>query len=512
VGGQKRVKPGHYATRTLEQELRPTPGGESFVLLLLRGRAMGRSWPCQGTLLIGRDARADVTVTDDSVSRRHAKMEIHADGRWWIQDLDSRNGVFVNGRAVGSAILQPGDRVQIGENCIFKFARSDALERQLVEAQKLEAVGRLASGIAHDYNNVLMVISANASYLQDALRPGVSLDIDDVMESVSMIQSAADRAADVTRQLLDFARKETEQRSHLNVASVVRGALDMASRAVGPNVAIEAKYDDKVDIRGAEGRLTQVVLNLCLNASDAMPKGGRLRVAVRALVLDSPTKSPIDAVPAGDWAVISVSDDGLGISSKNRDRIFEPFFTTKPVGQGTGLGLPMVHGIVTQHGGYVTVNSEPGLGTTFTIYLPRVDHQRSEAVRRTLTAPMSGGKVLLIDDDEHVRRATGRLLKSAGYEVLAADGGQTGIDLFIANPNAFQFVLLDLVMPGMSGLQTYRKLRMLSPSTIVILCSGGGKNKASQALEEGADGFVHKPFSLEDLMSAYADAQIKQFG
>ncbi len=512
MGGHKDAKTSPFDTRTLERKLTPPTGQEGYVLLLLRGKATGRSWPCTDRLTIGRDSRAQVTVTDDSVSRRHAQIQRHTDGEWRVHDLDSRNGVFVNGEPIKSAVLRPGDRIQIGEHCIFKFSRVDALEKQLVEAQKLEAVGRLASGIAHDYNNVLMVISANASYLQESMRLGVSPDVEDVMESITMIKSAADRAADVTRQLLDFARKGTENRDRVDLAAVIQGAIDMASRAVGPNVQIESSIDKRIDVEGAESRLTQILLNLCMNADDAMPDGGALEISLTSMVIDAPTGGATEAIPSGDWAVITVADSGTGIDPEHRDRIFEPFFTTKAVGQGTGLGLPMVYGIVTQHGGHITVSSVPGSGTAFTIYLPKIDHRRSEKVTRTATNPLQSGRVLLVDDDEYVRRATIRLLGAANYEVTEADGGHQAIELFKRDPDSFQFVLLDLVMPEMSGLETYRHLRKISESAIIILCSGGGKNRANVALAEGANGFINKPFGLEDLAAAFADAQMKQFG
>lgn len=504
---------GHGITRTVELDLQPSFADDTYVLLLLRGRVVGRAWPCEHELIIGRDPRADIAITDDSVSRRHARLELGDDGRWRIVDLDSRNGVFVNGNLVKEEVLNPGDRIHIGEGCIFKFSQTDALERQLLESQKLEAVGRLASGIAHDYNNILMIISANAAYLQDSIRPGVTPDIEDMMESVDMIHAAAERAAGITRQLLDFARRRTERQDRVSLADVAADAVDMARRAVGRDVLIETDIDERIVVQGAEGRLTQVILNLCLNSSDAMPNGGTIRLEVRSMSIDTPSGLQGAAVPAGEWAVLSVSDEGTGISAADRARIFEPFFTTKPVGQGTGLGLAMVYGIVTLHGGYITVDSVKGQGTLFSIYLPRLAYTRVESVsERLVTPPMGGGSILLVDDDDDVRRATGRLLGAAGFEVTEADGGRAAIDFFLPNPAAFQFVLLDLVMPDMSGLETYRSLRAISASAIIILCSGGGRNKASRALEEGADGFVSKPFDVKSLMSALADARIKKLG
>ncbi len=508
MGGDEEAGQGHIITRALERELKPEPHEDGFVIVLLRGKVLGRAWPCRDRLIIGRDPRAEITVADDSVSRRHARVERGDDGSWWIVDLDSRNGVYLNGHSVQRAAMRPGDRIHIGERCIFKFSRSDALERQMVESQKLEALGRLASGIAHDYNNILMVISANAAYIQESFRPGVTPDIPDLLVSLSMINDATKRASQITGQLLDFARKGTERPERVNLGQLTRGAIEMANRALNSNVVVHTDIDDFIVVAGAEGRLSQVVLNLCLNASDAMVDGGVITLSVGSTTLGARVEDDSYAVPAGDWALLTVTDTGSGISEEERARIFEPFYTTKRVGHGTGLGLAMVYGIVTQHGGHIVVSSESGEGAVFKVYLPRLEYREPEKHRREVTPPVVGGGVLLVDDDYDVRWATRRLLEAAGFTVTEVSGGREAVHVFQSESKAYQFVLLDLVMPGMSGLETYRELRAISPSAIILLCSGGGKNQADVALAEGANGFVGKPYTLKMLMAAFADARI----
>jgi PAS domain S-box-containing protein len=339
------------------------------------------------------------------------------------------------------------------------------LEEQLRHSQKMEAVGRLAGGIAHDFNNLLLAIDLNLDLMA---RAG---DIARRDHFAGEARHATQRAADLTRQLLALGRKAQAELELLDVNAVVQGMLTLVGRLIGENIEIDVDLAESLPpVRADAAQLEQVVLNLCLNARDAMPEGGRLSIATRLTAADAVSGA---RAGDGDWVALRVTDSGIGMSPEVRERAFEPFFTTKSKGKGTGLGLATVYGVVEQHGGSVRVESELGRGATFEVLLP------AAAGTPALPAPRSGPPalggqetVLLAEDEAGVRDAVVALLEGAGYRVLVANDGEEAVVLFERHAAEVAVVLFDVVMPRLGGPVAALRIRALAPETPVILSSG----------------------------------------
>jgi len=368
------------------------------------------------------------------------------------------------------------------------------------QSQKLEAVGLLAGGIAHDFNNLLVGILGYAELLRDEAPPG-SLE----EEGARTITQAATRAAELTRQLLAFARLGPRREAEVDLHAIVREVAALLGRTLDKSIRIETLLlAEPSTARGDPGQLQQVILNLAVNARDAMPSGGTLRLesAVRDL---GPGESPRGGAP-GRYLELAVSDTGVGIPPEHLERIFEPFFTTKPEGKGTGLGLATVYGIVKAHGGAVSVETAVGKGTRFRVLLP-LAQPAAEGARAAAdeAAPRGQGRVLLVDDEEAVRRTGARVLESLGYSAVPASGGQEALDWLAANPGPLAAVVLDLSMPGLDGAETFRRMRALRPDLRIIVSSGFDRTGAAQALlDAGAVAFVQKPYRVRDFARALA--------
>ena len=386
-------------------------------------------------------------------------------------------------------------------------ARADEarLEQQLREAQKLEAVGRLAHGVAHDFNNLLTVVGTSARFVREAvcdvLPPALAAE---AQADLDEIDRAVRSAGTLTRQLLGFGRPHEPAARPTCVADVVRGVEQMAVRVVGGDVEVAALLDPAAGtVLADRGQLEQVLLNLVVNARDAMPHGGVLLLEARPAASDELAR---DGVPAGPWAVVEVSDTGVGIDDATRGRLFEPFFTTKPPGSGTGLGLATVYGIVTRAGGHVRVRSVPDRGTTFTVYLPRGsdNHDQAPVVPAAdgtcapATAPRAhpGETVLVVEDETAVRHAARRVLERHGYRVLEARHGVDGLRAWAAYGGAagdVHLVLTDQRMPEMGGQELVPRLRARRPQQAVLVMTG---------LADDADRgtpVVSKPFGAVEL-------------
>ena len=409
------------------------------------------------------------------------------DGSWtWVRAqvraLRDENGAIVE--MVGSLI----DATEFRE-----------LEEQLRHALKMEAVGRLAGGVAHDFNNILTAITGHSELLLQDLAPH-----DPMRPDVEEVRQAANRAAALTRQLLAFSRKQVLRPEPLDLGIVVMDMDRMMRRVVDENIDLITNVPSGLGFVEADrSQIEQVLVNLVVNARDAMPRGGRLSIDLHLQEGAGATVRDHVRVPAGDYLVLSVSDSGCGIPDDVLPRIFEPFFTTKPAGQGTGLGLSTVYGIVKQSGGFVWVRSEPGRGTTFDIQLPRIVHADvAEATRApTSTAPHGTETILLVEDDDSVRGLADRILRRLGYTVVAAENG--GEALLIArrrNLTSIDLLLTDVIMPQMSGSDLADELRRVHPELKVLFMSGYSEEAvvANGVLQAGA-ALLEKPFTSPSL-------------
>ncbi len=373
------------------------------------------------------------------------------------------------------------------------------LEEELRHAQKMEAVGRLAGGVAHDFNNLLTGIVSAAHFLRESLEPAHPGrgDVGEILE-------AADRAAALTRQLLAFSRRQVLAPRVIDVSASVRSVERMLRRLIGEGVSLEVRLPGKpVSVRADPSQIELVVLNLAVNARDAMPGGGRLAIEVAEVEARDPARPSDPALPAGALVALSVSDSGAGMDEATRARVFEPFFTTKPAGKGTGLGLSTVYGIVTQSGGTVRVQSAPGRGTTFRVYLPRCEPEEAAPEARP-AAPARGGTetVLLVEDEDVVRDLARRALAASGYRVLAADGPEAALRLARDEPGPVDLLLTDVILPGSTGPALARRLLELRPAARVLFMSGytGGQLEEDGVLPAGT-AFVQKPFDPDGLLA-----------
>ena len=380
-----------------------------------------------------------------------------------------------------------------------------ASEDQLRHAQKMEAIGGLAGGIAHDFNNILTAIRTYNNFLLEDLPAGhVSR-----REAVG-IAKAVDHAANLTRQLLAFSRRQIMQPRVMNLNDTVHDLEQMLARVLGFSIQIVTQLDaDLGTVNADPGQIEQVLMNLALNARDAMADGGKLRIETCNATLDGTYMKQHGATEPGEYVMIAVRDTGTGMDRATQARIFEPFFTTKESNKGTGLGLAMVYGIVKQSGGYVWVYSEPGQGTTFKIYLPRVDDAVQPLHRDALRlSDLRGSEtVLLVEDEEPVRETSARLLRRAGYTVIETENGADALAAFQQNAAAIDVVVTDMVMPAMGGRDLARKIRSIDPVLPILFVSGYTDD--DELRKSGLDDrsfFIEKPFVPEALLAKLREA------
>jgi signal transduction histidine kinase/ActR/RegA family two-component response regulator len=369
------------------------------------------------------------------------------------------------------------------------------LEQQLLQSQKMEAVGQLAGGIAHDFNNLLQAILGNVD-----LAAGGLPQPDPAREYLHTVKQAGLRAAELTRALLAFSRKTISMPRPLDLRDSVGEVVQFLRHAIDPRIVIETSAPPELwSVHADPSQMHQVLMNLCVNARDAMPHGGRLTIALENLTRDG-----------NEFVRLTVGDTGTGMDAETRRRMFEPFFTTKELGKGTGLGLAVVYGIVTQHKGALTADSEQGRGARFVIELPR-STQTLEIAGPPACRPApekSGGEtVLVVDDDEVVRRVACRILTRAGYAVLEAEDGVRAVSIYRQERNRIAAVLLDLTMPERSGVEVLADLRRIDPAVRVVLCSGYSVEAQGLDLAQlGATGFLQKPYSFDEISRAIRQA------
>jgi nitrogen-specific signal transduction histidine kinase len=380
------------------------------------------------------------------------------------------------------------------------------LEEQFRQAHKMEAVGRLAGGVAHDFNNVLTVIRAQTEFLL------ADLPADDPRRAeVLEIQSAADRAAAFTRQLLAFSRRQLLQPEVLELNEIITGMEMMVRRLVGEDVVLLIKLDPQIPRVWADpGQLQQVIMNLVVNARDAMPRGGTLLIETAVVELDEHYPRQHPTAKPGVHVVLVVTDTGCGMDPATRFRIFEPFFTTKEPGKGTGLGLSTVYGIVKQSGGHIWVYSEVGRGTTFKLYFPpHYGATKTVPIQPAVPLPplASGATILLVEDERPVRSTVRRLLERHGYRVLEAANGLDALELVTSRASEINLVLSDMVMPGMGGTELAGRVRVIAPKLPVLLMTGYTEEAITRAGERPLDEhIIEKPFTLTTMLQKVSTA------
>ncbi|HMP55407.1 MAG TPA: response regulator [Novosphingobium sp.] len=372
------------------------------------------------------------------------------------------------------------------------------LKRQVAQATKMQAVGQLAGGVAHDFNNVLTAILGTCDLMLLRHTPGDS-DYDDIVQ----IRANSNRAASLTRQLLAFSRQQTLRPEVLQMPDVVTDVSQMLRRLIGEKIRLDVRHDrDLGPVRADPGQLEQVIVNLCVNARDAMGGKGVLSLRTRRFTATDVRAMRSDILPVADYTALEVQDTGSGIAPDHLGKIWEPFFTTKDQGKGTGLGLSTVYGIVKQSGGFIFADSELGRGTTFTVYLPV--HRGEEPVRTAVAASpraqwSGGGRVLLVEDEDTVRMVAERALTRAGYSVVVARDGEEGLEK-VESGDGFDLIVTDVVMPGMDGPAMARAIRKLAPAMPVLFMSGYAEEQLRRDIDlEGVD-FLPKPFSVPQIV------------
>jgi signal transduction histidine kinase len=369
----------------------------------------------------------------------------------------------------------------------------ERLREQFIEAQKMEAIGTLAGGLAHDMNNVLAGILSLAELVREVTTiPTARVDLDDII-------AACRRGGEMTRNMVAFSRRGTYRKERTDLEQVARQVIAMLSRSAPKRIRITLEVTGTLEVDGDAAQLAQALVNLCLNSIDAIANDGEIAVALYTTTF-APGPAP-NGLPPGSYVVMSVIDTGTGMTEATRSRMFEPFFTTKPLGSGTGLGLAMVYGAVQSHHGTIVVDSVPDQGTKIAIYIPTATLPSKLAARAPVRVTPLRGRVLVVDDEPAIRITCKRMLERHGYDVIDAESGAEAIERFRDNHDVV--VVLDMSMPGMGGAECFRELRAIDPGARVLLVSGYAiQDDIRQCLQDGACGFVCKPFASAVLLDA----------
>jgi PAS domain S-box-containing protein len=429
----------------------------------------------------------------------------------YLRSAAAFNGLIAEWKrkdGIGTVVRVSGRTVSDGETgTAFELFAEDvterrALEQQLRQSQKMEAVGRLAGGIAHDFNNLLMVISGYSEFLLDRVGPDPAL-----RGPTQEIAGAAQRASALTRQLLAFSRKQMMAPKILDLNEVVTENLKMLTRVIGEDIDLVMIPEATLGaVRADAGQIDQVIMNLAVNARDAMPSGGKLTIETSNVSLDEEYSRFHAPLRPGDYVMLTISDTGMGMDSETQSHIFEPFFTTKGL-KGTGLGLSTVYGIVKQSGGYIWVYSESGKGTTFKIYLPRVSERAeshavvASAESAAVTEPGTE-TLLLVEDETNLRYLARQFLEKQGYRVIEAADGAVAMQIAVAHEGVIHLLLTDVIMPGMNGRELAQRISEIRPNTKVLYMSGYTENVIGHngTLDAGVR-LLQKPFTLRELKS-----------
>ncbi len=398
-------------------------------------------------------------------------------------------------------VLIEAVRSESGEECrtvILDITERKTLEQHLLQARKMESVGLLAGGVAHDFNNMLAVISGYG----ELIRGNIPADNELLQESIEHVLKAAGRAADLTGRLLAFSRKQLPQPKPVVIDAVIEDIARLIRRVIGADIEFNLVFSCKELLVMADvGQLEMALINLANNARDAMPGGGRLSISTRDVTIEKGNESHYDLPSPGRYALITVADTGTGIARESMERLFEPFYTTKEVGKGSGLGLSIVHGITKQHGGSVQVHSVPGEGATFNIYLPLIEGGTVQPEPKMPEKAAGGTETILVaEDEELVRFFSSKILERAGYRVIAAADGEEAVVRFRENDD-ISLILSDLVMPGKSGIEMFEEIKTIKPGVKAIFITGYSADIIQEKGMHRTDvDLIMKPFMKNDLL------------
>jgi PAS domain S-box-containing protein len=407
------------------------------------------------------------------------EVMVDSNGRRFSVHLNSSLYLDEMGHTVNARIL------------VRDITQRKKMEQALLHAQKIDSIGNLAGGIAHDFNNILAAILGSATVMRRHMTTKSKL-----YKYVDIIDSSSRRGSSLTRQLLTFARKTERQDNILDMNELIQGTLLLFQRSVAKNIELETSLTkDPVNVIGDEGQLQQALLNVMINARDAMPDGGRIRIASDALHIDASVINEFSSVKPGPCVSVRITDSGVGIPRSVQARVFEPFFSTKD--QATGLGLSVVYGVVQNHGGSINLESEPGCGTSITLYFPRVpgkkDHSTSIA-----RIPKGTETLLVIDDEEGVSEIMRDMLSGLGYTVYVEHDGRAGVEFYRTQQDSIDLILLDINMPVLSGKDAFREFRGINPAVRIVIVTGYGRGNLEMTdFVGGINGLVQKPFQLE---------------
>jgi two-component system, cell cycle sensor histidine kinase and response regulator CckA len=447
--------------------------------------------------IVHEDDRALVaSITIDGVQRSGSKTPIKnrnytSDGR--ELECEWYNSVLTDEMGTPSGLL----------SLVHDVTDRNRIERQFIESQKMEVLGRLAGGIAHDYNNLLAVILGYAEILHENIEdftPDSSPEL--LLQPVQSITSAATRAAELTRQLLAFARKQVVMPQVINPTEIIERLTQMVSPLLGANIeCVTALNENAGNVKIDAGQLEQVLMNLSVNARDAMPDGGTITITLDSAVITQKVKSGTSELQPGEYVVIGVADTGTGMTPEIKQKVFEPFFTTKAVGKGTGLGLATSFGIVKQAGGEITIESEPAEGTTFRIFLPRVATETVSETSQQFAKQILGTEtILLVDDDAAVRKLHAGVLSRSGYTVLEAENGIQSLKLLAERQGSVDLMVTDAIMPQISGRELADRAHNLYPNLPIIIASGFSESSPADTAGSPVCAFLSKPFSSRKLL------------
>ncbi|MCX4245630.1 ATP-binding protein [Paraliomyxa miuraensis] len=461
---------------------------------MLVGPDAGKRIAVGDGVIVGRDVDGRGLIIDEGVSRRHMRVSRQADGTHLVEDLGSRNGTYVNGQRVEAAPLQSGDKVAVGSGTILLFTHNDRYEEQVVRAQKMQALGQLAGGVAHDFNNLVLAILGNVDYLK-ARDPNAPADVG---ECLGEIETAARRAAQLTRQLLSFARKREAVMEPVDIPALVHEASSLLRRTLPRNVDLVTDVEPGLGVMGDSAQLLQVLINAGINAGQAMPKGGRLAIRAGRFSMHGDTMPP--GLSPGRYVRIEIEDSGVGMDSETLSRVFQPFFSTKPEGEGTGLGLSTAQSVVRDHGGEIDIRSRLAHGTRVSVFLPASEPSRPLQAADDDALTSLSGVVLLVDEEALVRNAARRLLDRFGLEALvASDVHEATLVIEHRGPD-IDLVIVGDELPGGSLETLLPELRRSLPhAELLVSTSKTDPERMEQLERQGVLAILRKPYGARSL-------------